>query len=266
MSEQLLADMGHALQEAQAKIGVLEANIQALKSGSNKPKINKPSVFSGKQNVESWITHMRSYLQGCGANEALPIAVSYLGGAAHEWWLARLRDGTNVANPEQLFQHLHLRFNVINKEKLARDKLHRWKQMKDVQMYNEDFQKIILDIPTISKEEQIDRYTRGLKPYIWREMCTKDYKELVEAMRDTEKIESAHHRGGNVRQNHGPRNVIGRPAPVQAPVPMEIGNIRLQKLTPEERQRCFRMGLCFRCRQPGHNARDRRCPKNANRN
>ena len=27
----------------------------------------------------------------------------------------------------------------------------------------------------------------------------------------------------------------------------------LPKLTPEERQRCFREKLCYRCRQPGHN-------------
>ena len=28
----------------------------------------------------------------------------------------------------------------------------------------------------------------------------------------------------------------------------------LPKLTPEERQRCFREKLCYRCRQPGHSA------------
>ena len=34
-------------------------------------------------------------------------------------------------------------------------------------------------------------------------------------------------------------------------------SIRIQnlpKLTPEERQRCFKEKLCYRCRQPGHNA------------
>ena len=46
--------------------------------------------------------------------------------------------------------------------------------MKDVINFNSDFQKIILDIPDISLAEQLDRYTRGLKPYIWIEMCTQD--------------------------------------------------------------------------------------------
>ena len=47
--------------------------------------------------------------------------------------------------------------------------------MKDVSSFNEDFQKIILDIPTITSEEQIYRYSRGLISYIWKELCTKEY-------------------------------------------------------------------------------------------
>ena len=66
--------------------------------------------------------------------------------------------------------------------------------MKDVLKFNHDFQRIILDIPDISTSEQIDRYTRGLKPYIWKEMCTKDYGNLTDAMRDAKHIEAAHKR------------------------------------------------------------------------
>lgn len=40
--------------------------------------------------------------------------------------------------------------------------------------------------------EQVDRYTRGLKPYIWKEMRIKYSTELAEAMRDAERIEAAH--------------------------------------------------------------------------
>ena len=33
---------------------------------------------------------------------------------------------------------------------------------------------------------------------------------------------------------------------------MDVDAIRIKKLTPEERQRCFENNLCFKCRKPGH--------------
>ncbi len=43
-------------------------------------------------------------------------------------------------------------------------------------------------------DEQIDRYTRGLKSYIWKELRTNEYTKLADAMRDAERVESAHSR------------------------------------------------------------------------
>ncbi len=50
--------------------------------------------------------------------------------------------------------------------------------LNDVAAFNDDFQCIILDIPNISVDEQIDRYTRGLKRYIWKELCTNEYTNV----------------------------------------------------------------------------------------
>ena len=269
--QQMIQNMGRALEEAQNKILQLESALSYVMNNEEKSrKLNKPYTFTGKQNIESWITHVGNYLSGIPDDKALPIAMSYLGGSAHEWWLAQSRNGLVVTTLEELFKHLTERFTVINKEKLARDKLHRWREIKDISTYNEDFLKIVLDIPNISMEEQIDRYTRGMKPYIWRELCTKEYSTLLEAMKDAERVESAYKRSNtgsklnkrNGQGNHGNQGNSGR----QGPVPMDIGNIKIQKLTPEERERCRKYGLCFRCRQPGHMARDKRCPKNVSRN
>ena len=38
----------------------------------------------------------------------------------------------------------------------------------------------------------------------------------------------------------------------QDPNAMDVDAIRIEKLTPEERQRCFENNLCFKCRKPGH--------------
>ena len=64
--------------------------------------------------------------------------------------------------------------------------------MTDVMQFSTDFQKTVPDIPDIFLAEQLNRYTRGLKPYIWKEFCTQDYWNLTEAMRDAERIEVAH--------------------------------------------------------------------------
>ena len=254
-----------SLNNAAASYGQLQSELRALKGAPSEhdtktPKKNKPSQFSGKGSILSWTTHMENYIGNMEGEQALQLAVSYLSGAAHEWWIVyhQGEEGKDVKNWEGLKKGLITRFDTLNKEKIARDKLARWKQIKDVSTFNDDFQRIMLDIPNISMEEQIDRYTRGLKSYIWKELCTKDYKELTEAMRDAERVEAAHRRAGG---NTQPKSNGKKPETTQKPQgdPMEIGNIQLRKLTQEEREDCMKKGLCLRCRQKGHIAKD--CPK-----
>lgn len=125
--------------------------------------------------------------------------------------------------------------------------------MKDVTSYKKSFQSITLDIPDITTAEQIDRYSRGLKGYIWEALCLKQYDTLDAVMRDTLKVEAA--KRGVCRVT----NTDDAAAAVNGPVPMEIANMQLAKLAPEERKRCMREGLCLRCRAKDHMAKD--CPK-----
>lgn len=234
--------------------------LESRSTPSDKPKKHKPEKYDGKSSVTSWTIHMDNYLEDARDDESLPLAVSYLTGAAHEWWIVfrESDDGEHVQSWGELKKALVSRFDTLNKEKIARDKLARWRQVKDVPTFNNDFQKILLDIPNISKEEQVDRYTRGLKGYIWKELCTKDYDELSEAMRDAERVEAAHRRVGmrTAPVMDGPRNRMHNN---QKPVPMELGNTQLRKLSPQEREDCMKKGLCLRCREKGHLAKN--CPK-----
>ncbi|GAB0492318.1 hypothetical protein MMPV_009604 [Pyropia vietnamensis] len=154
---------------------------------------------------------------------------------------------------QALREALKNRFNPLNKVQAARDLLHKWKQVKDVSSYNKSFQSIILDIPDITVAEIVDRYSRGLKPYIWEVLCLKQYESLEAIMLDALKVEAAK-RGTRRISNH---EVAATSAGI--PVPMDLSSVKVVKLTPEERQRCMREGLCLRCRQKGHLAKD--CPK-----
>ena len=79
-------------------------------------------------------------------------------------------------------------------------------------------------------------------------------------MRDAERIESAYRRVMNLGRTGKEAKKPDQNRP--QPVPMDIGNIQVekpQKLTAGERERCMKEGLCLRCRKPGHIAKD--CPK-----
>lgn len=125
--------------------------------------------------------------------------------------------------------------------------------MKDVARYNKSFQSIILDIPDITKAEQIGRYSRGLKSYNWEALCRKLYVTLDAKMRDALKVEAAKRGVRRVT------NTDSAAAAVNGPLPMKIANMQHMKLTPEERMRCMREGLCLRCRTKGHTAKH--CPQ-----
>ena len=219
------------------------------------PKIRRPDPFRGKGSVSSWVRHMDNYLEGTSGPKALSIAVSYLEGSAHEWWIVfkTTEEGRDITSWDQFQEALINRFQTLNKSKIARDKLAKWKQVKDVPTFNDDFLKIVLDIPNISVEEQVDRYTRGLKPHIWKELCTREYTKLSDAMRDAERVEAAHKRIPRTRPTTTPTRTDS------GPTPMDIGNVVLKKLTPAERDQCKKEGKCFRCRQKGHMAN--KCPK-----
>ena len=264
-AQQNITNLQNELQGAKTAYDDPKTEISQLKnqiSGQEpvKPKPRKPIAFTGKESesIISWVTHTDNFLGNTPGANSLNVASSYLDGHAHEWWIVHKQtaEGAAISTWSQFKDALVQRFQTLNKEKIARDKLAKWRQMKDIVNFNSDFQKIILDIPDISVAEQLDRYTRGLKPYIWKEMCTQDYASLTEAMRDAERIEAAHRRlrAPKLIKTKAPRG--GGEGGIE---PMDIGNIQLKKLTLAEREKCMKEGRCLRCREKGHLARN--CPK-----
>ena len=260
-AQQQVTGLRNELAATRNELAATQGNLLAAQSSGNmslKPK--KPESFTGKGSVHSWITHVSNYIGNEQNPQALSVAVSYLEGPAHEWWIGfkGTEEGQQINTWPLLKEALIRRFESLNRVKIARDKLAKWKQIKDVGSFNEDFQKILLDIPSITTEEQIDRYARGLKPFIWRELCTREYNSLTDLMRDAERVESAFRRSGKVPV----RNITGdkpRASRPNGPVPMDIGNVTLKKLSPAERDMCRKEGRCFRCREKGHMAN--KCPK-----
>jgi hypothetical protein len=93
-----------------------------------------------------------SYIHGLPDQQAFSIAITYLTADAHDWFIADQTTATAAGHPMTswvaLTEAITKRFSPLNKVKLARDKLSRWRQLRDVPSYNTEFLKITLDIPT----------------------------------------------------------------------------------------------------------------------
>ena len=182
-----LAEANQKIETHQSELSVAAQRVQTVerelahaslsdRTDGLKPRINRPCSFNGKGSFKSWTLKMDNYDRDIDPSTAFNIAINYLSGNSNEWWIVykNSEEGKVIDGWPSLREALTRRLDTLNREKTSRDKLAKWKQVKDVATFNEDFLRIILDIPNINVEEEIDRFTRGLKPYIWREMCTKN--------------------------------------------------------------------------------------------
>ena len=102
-------------------------------------------------------------------------------------------------------------------------------------------------IPGISTDEVIDRYMRGLKHDIPKELCRTNYSSLTELMSHTLSTEVSKAARFRTMPNMFSRN---------QPVPMDISNTRLSP--SRKRQIDIENRACFICYKPG--CRRDRCP------
>jgi len=113
-----------------------------------------------------------------------------------------------------------------------------------------------MEIPDITESEKIDRHSHGLKRSIWEPLCIRPYDNLESFMTDAIRIEAA--KAGAFRSSAccASNNATQADSGVAR---MDLSIIKAYKMTSEKPQSCMREGLCLRCREKGHVAKD--CPK-----
>jgi hypothetical protein len=87
-----------------------------------------------------------------------------------------------------------------------------------------------------------------------RTMCTAKPRPIYQSARSTFKHSTASPEDKGLGRKVRFNVVSGSPPPT----PTHYQTPTLAKLTPEERSKCVREGLCFRCREPGHSVSN--CP------
>lgn len=227
----------------------------------NAPKPERPPTYSGgrQDNVGAWIFQMERYFRLCPQlpqDNRTSFASTFLTGHAAMWWQSvceELETQPADSHWEHFTNGLREQFQPINSTKSARTQLDQLKQRTSVLLYNTEFRKIMLQLPHMHEEDRIHAYIKGLKPSVANQVAMQQPETLLQAQRLADTSDT-------IQFQMRPRNPqTQRPNPrydPHGPAPMELDAI--SKLTNEERERLRRMGGCFRCRKPGHLARN--CP------
>ena len=131
---------------------------------------------------------------------------------------------------------------------------------------------MVLDIPKMAEDEKLDRFLRGLKPHVRREVEIREPKDLADAIRLSEHHDatfrtSNFNSSSSNSSRYDNRNYRSQRSS-DGPAPMELNatgfqhsapNSKFKRLTPQERQRLMDEGKCLYCREAGHMLRD--CPE-----
>lgn len=186
------------------------------------------------------------------------------------------------------------RFRPVDSARIARTQLNGLKQLGSVTDYNARFIRLMQMIHDMSPADQVYHYLEGLKSNIHDRLVTTEFTSVATAMvaasRVDQLIYNSSKKNGTVpytnRNNQQSQNnwnnnrkqissSTAQPIEVNylnanvAPYAyfnssdfpesndvgdMNLNFVRLQKLSPEEREQCRREGRCFKCRNRGHMA------------
>jgi Retrotransposon gag protein len=280
--------------EAQAQAAAAHAAADNLPPGqAARLKPVKPESYSGsrKEDLDTFLFAVRQYcLQQNELSEARQVlfAGQMLKGSAALWWRTYLQQ--NVQQPaswDDFCAVIRRQFMPVDKVKIARDQIAVLRQDKGVREYTTRFRHLLLNIPTMGHEEQMDKYIRGLKPTIRRELelrlpLLEHAATIEDAINMAETIDAVEYRvfGNRPIIPNSNRVRPGRSYAQAArpqPVPMELGAIQRalpprprisppkgkgsgsrSTFDPVQRGKDLISNACFVCHKTGHRAAE--CP------
>ena len=237
----------------------------------------RPRTFSGTKDhnvIESWVSSVNSYF--ALTNIQPPYIYHYLNtlfvGEAAIWF--RYHYPETVASTltwDQVCQNLRSFFIPPNKDRRLQDQWAQLHQLTSVSDYIAQFCSLAMQLPTQQDSIMIHKFIRGLKSKTRMELELKDPQSLSEAFRLADRFDS-------IVYQQKFNTFIDKPSvkptvnfQYESGEPMQLDTFRtmtskvtkntskpLQRLSTEERTRLQSMGACFKCRRPGHMARE--CP------
>lgn len=220
-----------------------------------------PSIYSGardKRAIDDFLWSLECYFRffpNLKDEHKLVYAAAFVRGAAQTW----IRHIT-FASYDDFVKKLEAEFSPVDYRMNLFDRWECITQTTSVEKYSREFFELKMTLKLKFPEEYlIQKYIKGLKPRIKLAVVGQNPRTLEDATQIAQRVDmltyQKHPQHSPPSQQFHQRNA---PRQQQRPIhdPMDLDNIRLQKLTSGEKERLKKEGCCFRCRQPGHLAKN----------
>ena len=285
----LIEQLTRQLQQSDAKCKQLQA--QQLTGGLKPPK---PSKFNGVERhyAAAWIDTMERYFTVCGTPDnaaRIDLVTSYLEKEASIWWSSVIRSN-KILTWAQFRKVFLLNYQPVDAQREAAQKIQRLTQRASVKAFVELYRREVMMLDTTKYPEAVlkDMFVSKLQYETQAALLAADLTNMtLEAvMAKAQAIDGAlwsakqntrpsgDRKGGfNGKYNGGsglgsspnhPIELGAVSAASESEGDLEVNAVgyggasgstkKLNKLTPEEREKCRREGRCFKCRQTGHMA------------
>ena len=186
---------------------------------------------------------------------------NYLEEDAATWWrlhCAKIEAGTAapITTWAQLKLEMVQRFQEVNRITAVRDDYSSLRQRGTVGKYVNRFRELVVELPDESEEQQVYQFLKGLKADIQRVVRPMKPTTVERAMDLADEAQRANDQAdyGGFLSRQSADASVETPAAAEGDnaTPMQLGAVNM---TPGDKERCFREGLCFKCKKPGHAAR-----------
>ncbi|KAJ9508984.1 hypothetical protein QJQ45_028315, partial [Haematococcus lacustris] len=231
------------------------------------PRTNPPATFSGSRttDVAAWLFAVDLFFTISELTDAQRIVyvATLLSGHALLWYRSSVSSFTSWTCFVAAFER---QFAPVNRLRHARDRLAALTQTSSVRRYLGEFTALCLEVTDLSPAEQLDRFIRGLKPSVRRELELREPTSFSEASTIADRVDAISYSTSTSRSSYRPPSAPRPPRPETAAVPMELDAMlhtspsrsRGTRLSDAQRAALRDSKACFYCRKAGHTMKD--CP------
>jgi uncharacterized membrane protein YgcG len=181
-------------------------------AGPAAPRLPPPVTFEGRAAaLDEWLADIQQQITwyGMGEADAIRFAGAFMRGAARDWLLGL---AAVPATWVQLVAELRTRFQPVNSADTARGKLLTLTQGKQsVHEYVDAFRRLLIRVPSMSNDDRLFQFIRGLRPAIGLQLRVHGVATLDDAIAMaariggiSDSVQHVHAQGGSAASSSAP--------------------------------------------------------------